>query len=220
RLVVGQGDVLNGVDLPDFVGIHGLGNPLGPGAAAAWPMDPRPDESDLEASHGGDVAPAGVFVEGQPDQSGPPRGVGPVEVAGDAEHVLDAGGNGTACGAIPRRESLETLLEKEPPDVADGAIGDGKFGGDLGQRTALAMALDDLLTTGDGQRLWHGTDLGNPGASEQGETQSEVSHKDSQSQNFPAHRRGQTLLRVTSLPAKNRSPAHVPGAVRSGSGCW
>ena len=50
-LAVGQGDLLDGVDLPDLVGQGRLRDDGGGRPAAPGPMDPGADEGELEAPH-------------------------------------------------------------------------------------------------------------------------------------------------------------------------
>jgi hypothetical protein len=99
-LAGGQGYVLDGVDLPDLVGMDRLGDHHGGCTAAPGPMDSRPDESDLEVSDRGDGRIMGVLAELQSDQPGTPGGMVPLEVAGDAEQLLGARRNRATQAAI------------------------------------------------------------------------------------------------------------------------
>jgi hypothetical protein len=161
-LAGGQRHVLDGVDLPDLVGMDRLGDHSGDRTAAPGPMDSRPDESDLEAAHRGDGSPMGVLAELESDQPGAPGGMVPLEVAGDAAQLLGAGGDRAPPAAIVRGQSLKTPSAVKSPDLPDRAIGDRQVRGDLGQREALLMTAHDLLTERDRERLRHGSRLQKP----------------------------------------------------------
>jgi hypothetical protein len=158
-LAGGQRHILDGVDLPDLVGMDRLGDHNGGRTAAPRPMDPGPDESDLEASHRGEGCLRGVVVELESDQPGAPGGMVPLEVAGDAEQLVGARGDGASLAAIVRGQSLETLSAVEPPDLPDRAIGDRQVRGDLSEREALLMTAHDLLTKRDREGARHGSRL-------------------------------------------------------------
>lgn len=128
----GQGDPLDGVDLPDLVGMDGLGDDRGAGAAVPRPMDPGSDEGALETSDRRDVAPGGLSAELESDQAGAPGGMVSLQVAGDPEQFLDAGVDRTTAGAIVRSEALAVVSAGSPPDVSDRAIGDRQIGCDPG----------------------------------------------------------------------------------------
>src|SRR5689334_15674055 len=103
-LAGGQGDILDGVDLPDLVGMDGLGDDRGAGAAAPRPMDPGPDEGALETSDRREAGPGRVSAELESDQPGAPGGMVALQIAGDPEQFLDPGGDRTTAGAIVRSE--------------------------------------------------------------------------------------------------------------------
>jgi len=161
-LAGGQRHILHGIDLPDLVGMDGLGDDRGDRTAASRSMDSGTHERDLEAAHRGDGSPPGVLAELESDQPGAPAGVVPLERAGDPEQLPGACGDGAPQGAIVRGQPLQTPLAVESPDLPDRAIGDGQVRGDLGQRQALLMTADDLLTERDRERLRHGSRLQGP----------------------------------------------------------
>lgn len=122
-------------------------------------MDSGADESDLEAAHRGDGSSPGVRAELESDQPGAEGGMVPLEVAGDAEQLLSARGDGAPLAAIGRGQSLQTLSAVESPDLPDRAVGDRQVRGDLGQSEALLMTADNLLTERDREGLRHGSHL-------------------------------------------------------------
>ena len=132
------------------------------GPAAPGPMDSGSDERDLEAAHRGDGSPLGVLAELESDQPGAPARMVPLELAGDAEQLPGARGDGAPQGSIVRGQSLQSPAAVESPDLPDRAVGDGQVRGDLGQRQALLMTAHDLLTERDRERLRHGSRLQGP----------------------------------------------------------
>ncbi len=73
-LAGGQRHVLDGVDLPDLVGLDRLGDHDGGPAAAPRPIDSGPHEGELEASDRGQVPLVHVLAELEPDQPGAQAG--------------------------------------------------------------------------------------------------------------------------------------------------
>lgn len=131
-LVGGQGDLLDGVDLPDLVGMDGLGDDRGAGAAVPRPMDPSPDEGALETPDRREAGPGSVSAELESDQPGAPGRMVALQVASDLEQFLDPGGDRTTAGAIVRSEALAVVSAGSPQDVSDRAIGDRQLGRDPG----------------------------------------------------------------------------------------
>jgi hypothetical protein len=124
----------------------------GRAAAPPGPIDSGPDEGALETSDRGEAAVGLVFAELESDQAGAPGGVFALELAGDGQQFLSSSRDRTGAGAIVGRESIETVMAVEPPDVADRAIGDREIGRDLSQGEALLTTPHDLLT----ERDWEG----------------------------------------------------------------
>jgi hypothetical protein len=125
-------------------------------------MDPGADEGELEASDGGDPAVPGVGAELQPDQSGAPGGMVALQLASDAEQLDGARGDRAPQAAVIRRQALRAVAAEEPPDVADGTVGDRQLGRDPGQGDALLVTAHDLLTEGDREGARHGGRLRGP----------------------------------------------------------
>ncbi len=155
----GQRHVLDGIDLPDLVGLDRLGDHDGDPATAPRPIDSGPHEGELETSDRGQAPLRHVVAEPEPDQAGAPGGVVPLEIAGDLEQFLDARGNRATTGAIVGSQIRARMLAEQPPDVPDRAIGDGQLSRDLGQGDALLMTTHKLLTERDRERTWHGSRL-------------------------------------------------------------
>jgi hypothetical protein len=193
--------MLDGIDLPDLVGMDRLADHGDDGAAVARPIDSGADEGELETADRGDLMVRGPLPELESDQPGAPGGVIPLEVAGAAEQVAGAIGDRTTAGAIVGGQSREVGPASEPHDVADGAIGDRQLGGDPGQGDALLMASHDLLADRDREGARHGVGLRSCRGSVQLLKPCDFTHAYERSHNFPAHRTVQTLQRVTSLPA-------------------
>jgi hypothetical protein len=128
----GQRDPLDGVDLPDLVGMDGRGDDRGAGAAAPRPVDPGADEGALETPDRRDVAPGRLSAELESDQAGAPGGMVALQVASDPEQLLGPGVDRTTAGSIVRGEALAVVSAGSPPDVSDRAIGDRQIGGDPG----------------------------------------------------------------------------------------
>jgi len=183
-LAGGQRDILDGVDLPDLVGMDGLGDHRGDRSAAPRSMDPGSNERDLEAAHRGDASPMGVSAELESDQPGAPGGVLPLDLAGDPEQLTGARGDRAPLAAIVRSQSLEALAAVASPDLPDCAIGDGQVRGDLGQREALLMSADDLLTERDGEGLRHGRRLQRPATEDYQLTRAQVTNVHEQRHEF------------------------------------
>ena len=158
-LAGGQRHVLDGVDLPDLVGLDRLGDHDGDRAAAPRPMDSGPDEGELETSDRGEAALGRVLAELESDQPGAPGRVFALEIAGDLEQFLDSRGDRTTTGAIVGSQSLAVVSAEQPPDVPDRAIGDRQLGRDPGQGDALLMTSHDLLAERDRERARHGSRL-------------------------------------------------------------
>src|SRR4029077_16401251 len=87
-LAGGQWHFLDGVDLPDLVGMDRLGDDDGGRAAAPRPMDSGADEGGLEASDRGDGALGRVLAELESDQPGAPGRVFALEIASEMEQLL------------------------------------------------------------------------------------------------------------------------------------
>jgi hypothetical protein len=128
-----------------------------------------------------------VLAELETDQPGAPGGMVPLDRAGDAEQLLGAGGDGAPLAAIVRGQSLETGSAVEPPDLPDRAIRDRQVRGDLGQRQALLMTTDDLLTEGDREGARHGSRLREPATGDHQLTRAHVTH---------AHEQRHAFLRI------------------------
>lgn len=131
-LAGGQGDLLDGVDLPDLVGMDGLGDDRGARATVPRPMDPGADEGALETSDRREAGPGGLSAELESDQPGAPGGMVALQIAGDPEQFLDPGGDRTTAGAIVGSEALAAVSAGSPQDVSDRAIGDRQIGRDPG----------------------------------------------------------------------------------------
>lgn len=158
-LAGGQRHILDGVDLPDLVGMDGLGDHRGDHAAAPRPMDPGSNERDLEAAHRGDGGRVGMRAELESDPPGAPAGVLPLDLASDPEQLAGVRGDRAPLAAIGRGQALETPAAVESPDLPDRAIGDRQVRGDPGQREALLMTAYDLLTERDREGLRQGSRL-------------------------------------------------------------
>ncbi len=141
------------------MGIDRLGDHNDGGAAPSRSIDSGPDEGELEGTDRGEVGIVGVVAELESDQPGTPGGVFPLEIAGDAEQLLDSRGDRATTGVIVGSQSVEAVSAVRPPDVADRAIGDREVDSDLGQGDALLTTLDDLLTERDRDRARHGSRL-------------------------------------------------------------
>ena len=183
-LAGGQRDILDGVDLPDLVGMDGLGDHRGDRAAAPRSVDPGTNERDLEAAHRGDASPMGVSAELESDQPGAPGGVLPLDLAGDPEQLAGARGDRPPPAAIVRGRSLEALAAVELPDLPDRPIGDRQFRGDPGQREALLMTAHDLLTERDRERLRQGSRLQEPATGNHRLTRTHVTNVHEQRHEF------------------------------------
>jgi hypothetical protein len=80
-----QRHILDGVDLPDLVGMDRLGDHSGGRTAAPGPMDSGPDEGALETSDRREPALGRVLAELESDQAGAPGGMVALEITGDLE---------------------------------------------------------------------------------------------------------------------------------------
>ena len=183
-LAGGQGDLLDGVDLPDLVGQGRPGGHDDGRTAPAGPVDPGADEGELEAPDGGERAALGVRAELQPDQSGTPGGVVPLQLASDAEEIDGARGDRAAQAAVIRHQAVGAVAAEEPPDVAGGAVGDRQLGRDPGQGDALLVTAHDLLTEGDREGARHGGRLRGPATDGHRFTRSDLIHAYSQRHDF------------------------------------
>jgi hypothetical protein len=148
-LAGGQGHVLDGVDLPDLVGMDGLGDHRGDRTAAPRSMDSGADEGALEGPDRREVAPGRVPAELEADQPGAPAGMVALQVTGDPEQLPDPRGDRTTTRAIVGGQVRAIAAAGQPPDVSDRGVGDRQVGGDPGQELALLMTSHDLLTERD-----------------------------------------------------------------------
>src|SRR5262249_52411554 len=105
-LATGQGDILDGGDLPDLVGVDGLGDRRGSHAAAPRSLDSGPYEGGLETADRGDWAPGCVLAELKSNQAGAPARVLPLERAGELEQLLSLRGDRATTGAIVGSQAL------------------------------------------------------------------------------------------------------------------
>jgi hypothetical protein len=158
-LAGGQRHVLDGIDLPDLVGLDRLGDHDGGPATAPRPIDSGPHEGELETTDRGQAPLRHVVAELKPDQAGAPGGVVALEIASDLEQLLDARGNRATTGAIVGSQVRARMLADQPPDVSNRAIGDGQLSRDLGQGDALLMTTHNLLAERDREWTWHGSRL-------------------------------------------------------------
>ena len=166
-LATGQGHILDGVDLPDLMGMDRLGDYSGGPAAPPGPIDSRPDEGELETADRGDAATVCVLAELESNQPGTPGGVFPLERAAELEQLLGGRGDRATTGAIVGRQARAIVAAGQPPDVPDRSIGDRQLSRDLGQGQALLMTADDLLTERDREGARHGSRLRGPGGMEE-----------------------------------------------------
>jgi hypothetical protein len=148
-LAGGQRHILDGVDLPDLMGMERIGHRDGGCAAAPRPIDSGPDEGALETSDRGEAAPGLVLAELESDQAGAPGGVFALEIASDGQQFLGSSRDRTSTGAIVGRQPIETVSPVEPPDLPDRAIRDREIGRDLSQGEALLTTSHDLLAERD-----------------------------------------------------------------------
>jgi hypothetical protein len=145
-LAGGQRHILDGVDLPDLMGLERFGDHDDACAAAPRPMDSGPDEGALETSDRGEATLRRVVAELESDQASAPGRVFALEIAGDGQQFSGSSRDRTSTGAIVGRQSIETASAVEPPDLLDRAIRDRELGRDLSQGEALLMTSHDLLT--------------------------------------------------------------------------
>jgi len=155
----------------DRLGDHDDGRAAPPRA-----IDSSPDEGNLESSDRGEVGIVGVVAELESDQPGAPGGVFPLEIAGNAEQLLDVRGDPTTTRVIVGSQSVETASAAQPPDVPDRAIGDREVGSDLGQGEALLMTVHDLLTERDRERARHGSRLRESEEKNHSLTKADITH--------------------------------------------
>ena len=94
-LAGGQRHILDGVDLPDLVGLDRLGDHDGGRAAAPRPIDSGPDEGELETSDRGEARDRGACLRSWSRiKPGAPGGVFSLEIAGDRSSSWIGGGTG------------------------------------------------------------------------------------------------------------------------------
>jgi len=153
-----------------------LGDHRGGRPAAPRAMDPGAGEGELEAADRGEGGPMGVRAELESDQAGAPGGMVPLEVAGDAEQLPGARGDGAAPAGIGRGQSLEAPGAEQPPDLAGRAVGDGQLGGDPGQGGALLMTTDDLVAEREREGARHGSRLRGSATGDHRLTEAHVTH--------------------------------------------
>jgi hypothetical protein len=147
-------------------------------------MDAGPDEGGLEAPDRGDGGAAGVLAELQADQAGAPSGMLPLELAGDPEQLPRGRRDRTAVAAIAGVESVEAMPAEQPPDLADGAVGDRQVDRDPGKRDTLLMAAHDLLAEGDGERAGHVSRLREPAMGDHRLMEVYITHVNTQRHDF------------------------------------
>jgi len=175
-LAGGQGHILDGVDLPDLVGVDRLGDHHGGYAAVPRPMDSGPDEGALETSDRGEAVLVRVLAELESDQSGAPGRMFTLEITGDLEQILGSRRDRTTTGAIVGSQFLAMIAAAQPPDVPHRPIGDRQIGRDLGQREALLTTSHNFLTERDRKRARHGSRLRSSREKDQLLTHADVTH--------------------------------------------
>jgi hypothetical protein len=72
-----------------------------------------------------------------------------LEIAGDGQQFSGSSRDRTRAGAIVGRQPIGTVSAVQPPDVADGAIGNRELSRDLSQRRALLTTVHNLLAERD-----------------------------------------------------------------------
>jgi hypothetical protein len=166
------------------VGLNRPGDDGGGLAAVPRAADAGPDEGDLEAADRGDGGAAGVLAELQPDQSRAPAGMLALELAGDAEQLAGGRRDRSAVATIAGVEAVEAIAAEQPPDLADGAVGDRQVGRDPGQWDTLLVAAHDLLAERDGERARHDSRLREPAMGDHRLMKAYIIHVDAQRHEF------------------------------------
>jgi hypothetical protein len=147
--------LLDRVDLPDLVGGQGPDQRGPRPSRPSRPVDPGPLEGALEHARRRDPVRGERLEQFQADPAGAPARVVALEPAGRVADLRGRGGGRSPAAAVSDGQGPLAAVAVGAPEGPDGVVGEPQFEGDLGQRLAVEVALNDLEPGLQGEGTGH-----------------------------------------------------------------